>query len=185
MGKPGLATVVAGHGPQAQQHHARIEDIIEIAGLSCAGSQPVLVQGRRFLGAHRDKRKPDGPRRSTSRCSRRLSLLSLRSLLALPLLPVSSVAVKRFNGLWGWRNGTMNRTRRTIGLSAFVMLVVLGTGWAVERASHTPGAAAVSEPAMARDAVAAPVSREPMDVQPVATDSSQEYDRSDLLLSQG
>jgi hypothetical protein len=79
----------------------------------------------------------------------------------------------------------MNRTRRTIGLSAFVMLVVLGTGWAVERASHTPGAAAVSEPAMARDAVVAPVSREPLDVQPVATDSSQEYDRSDLLLSQG
>ncbi|OLC63566.1 MAG: hypothetical protein AUH76_05965 [Candidatus Rokubacteria bacterium 13_1_40CM_4_67_11] len=82
----------------------------------------------------------------------------------------------------------MNRTRRTIGLSAFTMLIVLGTGWTLEKASsnsHTQGGAAVSEPAKASDAAAAPVSREPLDVQPAATDSSPAYDRSDLLLSQG
>jgi len=79
-----------------------------------------------------------------------------------------------------------NRTRRTIGLSAFVVLVVLGTGWAIEKASsnsHRQGGAAVSEPAKANDAVTTPLSREPLDVQPAATDS--EYDRSDLILSQG
>jgi hypothetical protein len=82
----------------------------------------------------------------------------------------------------------MNGTRRTIGLSAFVMLVVLGTGWALEKASsysHTQSGAAVSKPAKASDAVTAPVSREPFDVQPAATHSSPEYDRSDLILSQG
>jgi hypothetical protein len=82
----------------------------------------------------------------------------------------------------------MNRTRRTIGLSAFVMLVVLGTGWALEKASsnsHKQGGAAVSEPAKASDAVTTPLAREPLDVQPAATDSSPEYDRSDLILSQG
>jgi ABC-type oligopeptide transport system substrate-binding subunit len=74
----------------------------------------------------------------------------------------------------------MNRTRRTIGLSVFVMLVVLGTGWALERKassnSHRQGGAEVTEPAK---------SSEPSDVKPAATDSNQEYDRSDLLLSQG
>lgn len=82
----------------------------------------------------------------------------------------------------------VNRTRRTIGLSAFVMLVVLGTGWALEKASsnsHRQSGAAVNEPAKASDAVTTPLSREPMEVQPAATDSSPEYDRSDLLLSQG
>lgn len=77
-------------------------------------------------------------------------------------------------------------TRRTIGISALVMLVVLGTGWALERAAsspHTQGGAAVSEPAKGRDALTTPAP-EPFDVQPAATDS-QEYDRSDLLLSQG
>ena len=55
----------------------------------------------------------------------------------------------------------MNRTRRTIGLSAFVMLAVLGTGWALEKASsnsRTKDGAAVSEPAKASDAI--PTSRE-------------------------
>jgi hypothetical protein len=82
----------------------------------------------------------------------------------------------------------MNRTRRTLGVSAFVVLAVLGTGWALERASSSPhrqGGSAVSEPAKASDAVTVPVSREPLDVQPAATDSSPEYDRSDLILSQG
>jgi hypothetical protein len=82
----------------------------------------------------------------------------------------------------------MNRTRRTLGVSAFVVLTVLGTGWALEKASsssHRQGGAAVSEPGTASDAVPMPASREPLDVQPAATDSSPEYDRSDLILSQG
>lgn len=74
----------------------------------------------------------------------------------------------------------MNRTRRTIGLSVFVMLIVLGTGWALEKKassnSQRQGGAPVTEPAKAS---------EPSEVTPAATDSNQEYDRSDLLLSQG
>ena len=74
----------------------------------------------------------------------------------------------------------MNRTRRTIGLSVFVMLVVLGTGWALEKKassnSQRQGGTATTEPAKAS---------EPSDVKPAATDSDQEYDRSDLPLSQG
>jgi len=82
---------------------------------------------------------------------------------------------------------TMNRTRRTIGLSALVILVVLGTGWALEKAasSHAQRGTAVIEPATASDAVTTPLSVEPGDVQPAATEPSQEYDRSDLLLSLG
>ena len=75
---------------------------------------------------------------------------------------------------------TMNKTRRTIGLTALVMLVGVGTGWTLAKASsNSPakGGAVVSEPAS--DAGTRPVSREPVDV-PAA-----EYDRSDLLLSQG
>jgi hypothetical protein len=77
-----------------------------------------------------------------------------------------------------------NRTRRTIGLSAFVVLVVLGTGWALEKASsnaHRKGGAAASQ----SDAATTPLSHEPVNAQPPTTDSSPEYDRSDLLLSQG
>lgn len=82
----------------------------------------------------------------------------------------------------------MSKTRRTIVLSAFVILAVLGTGWALEKAASTArthGGGAVSEPAKASDAVITPVSGEPLDAQPPATDSNQEYDRSDLILSQG
>jgi len=82
----------------------------------------------------------------------------------------------------------MNRTWRTIGLSAFVMLVVLGTGWALEKpssSSRTQGGAAVSDPAKESDAVPTTPSREPSQVHPAATGSSPEYDRSDLILSQG
>jgi hypothetical protein len=63
----------------------------------------------------------------------------------------------------------MNKTRRTIGLSALVILMVLGTGWALEKAAsnaHRQGGAAVSEPAKANDAVTAPSSQEPKDEQP-------------------
>ena len=78
----------------------------------------------------------------------------------------------------------MNRTRRMIGLSVLVvMLVVLGTGWALERASthsqlhRTPA----DEPAKASNPAITPVMGDPVDV-PAATD---EYDRSDLILMQG
>jgi hypothetical protein len=78
---------------------------------------------------------------------------------------------------------TMSRTTwRKISVSAFVVFAVLGTGWVVERASsnaHMQGGAAISESVKATDAVVTPVS------QPAATNSSEEYDRSDLLLSQG
>ena len=80
----------------------------------------------------------------------------------------------------------MNRTRRTIGFSAFAMLVVLGGGWALEKAhsnSQRQGGAAVVEPA--NDAATTPLSDEPLNVQSAPADSSPEYDRSDLLLIQG
>lgn len=80
----------------------------------------------------------------------------------------------------------MNKTRRMIGLSALVILVVLGTGWALAKASGShPPRGAVSEPAKPSDAVTTPSSLELRDTQPAATESSQEYDRSDLLLIQG
>ena len=75
-------------------------------------------------------------------------------------------------------------TWRKIGVSAFVVLVVLGTGLALERTSSTAdmqGGAAISESANTIDAVPTPVSP----VQPAATSANEEYDRSDLLLSQG
>ena len=71
----------------------------------------------------------------------------------------------------------MSNARRMIGLSAFVALVGLGTGWALGTTlsnSRMQTGTAASESAMASQAVNA---------QP--TDSSQEDDRSDLLLSQG
>ena len=71
----------------------------------------------------------------------------------------------------------INRTRRAIGLSAFLILVAMGTGWALARTSSVTAndRPAVSEPA--RDD-----SRRP-GIQPAATEP--EYDRSDLLLSLG
>jgi len=86
----------------------------------------------------------------------------------------------------------MNRTRRTIGVGAFIMLAVLGTGWALEKASsnsRTQGGTAVIEPTKTGDTVTAPLTRAPQDEsaggQAATTDSSPEYDRSDLILSQG
>jgi hypothetical protein len=67
----------------------------------------------------------------------------------------------------------MNRTGRTIVLSAVVMLV-LGTDWALERAFsnyHLDGG--VTEPAQPSDSATPPLaSCEPSDM-PSATDSSQ------------
>ena len=82
----------------------------------------------------------------------------------------------------------MSQTRGTIGISAFVVLVACSTGWAVEKVpsnSHAQGEAKGTEPAKATEAVVTPVSRESLDLRPGSTDSSQEYDRSDLILSQG
>lgn len=82
----------------------------------------------------------------------------------------------------------MSKTLRALGISAFVMLVVCSTGWAVEKRSsnsHSQVGAVVAETATENDAVTEPVSRESLDLRPGATDPSQEYDRSDLILSQG
>jgi len=81
----------------------------------------------------------------------------------------------------------MDRTRRTIGISAFVILAVLSTSWALERGYSNRSQArgtAIDEPASS-DADASPVSNEPMDEPSPTTDSTPEYDRSDLILSQG
>ena len=78
------------------------------------------------------------------------------------------------------------KAQRTIGLGAFVLLVGLGTGWALGTTRsnpHTQGGAAVSESAKASEAVTVSPDRKPANARP--TDSSPEYDRSDLLLSQG
>lgn len=86
----------------------------------------------------------------------------------------------------------MNKTRRIIGVGAFIMLAVLGAGWALEKASsssRTHGGAAVVEPTKTGDAVTAPLTRTPQDESAggaaATIDSSPEYDRSDLILSQG
>ena len=68
----------------------------------------------------------------------------------------------------------ITRARRTIGF-ALVVLLALGTGWVVEKAirgPHSHDGAATGEPAKLNDSV-----------RPAATD--QDYDRSDLILSQG
>ena len=81
----------------------------------------------------------------------------------------------------------MNKTRWMIALGVLVTFVVLGTDLVLEKAFsnyHPQGAAAVIEPVKASDAATAPLPLEPIDM-PAATDSAQEYDRSDLLLSQG
>jgi len=80
----------------------------------------------------------------------------------------------------------MNKARQMVSLSAFVGLVALGTGWALGTTlsnSRTQNAAAVSESAKASEPVTVSPDRKPVNAQP--TDSSPEYDRSDLQLSQG
>jgi len=73
---------------------------------------------------------------------------------------------------------TMDSTRRTIGLALFIIFAVVGSGWAVEKAfikSYARGGAPVVEPARAPLTPSAT---------PAAT-NDVEYDRSDLILSQG
>jgi len=79
----------------------------------------------------------------------------------------------------------MTRTQRTIGIGAFVMLAVLGTGWALEKGYSSQRGVASDEPSAQTDPINAPDSIQPADEQPAAGGASQEYDRSDLLLSQG
>ena len=64
------------------------------------------------------------------------------------------------------------------------MLGVLGTGWALEKGYSSQRGVASDEPSTQTDPVNAPDSTQPMDEQP-ASGASQEYDRSDLILSQG
>lgn len=89
----------------------------------------------------------------------------------MPLIPLSESTTLQ-------REGTeMTKTRRIVA-AGFVMVVTLGTAWAYERTQGThpryPGAV---------DAVVAPANPVPPDA-PV-TDYVQEYDRSDLVLTQG
>jgi hypothetical protein len=79
---------------------------------------------------------------------------------------------------------TMNKTRRAIGLTALVILVGLGAGWALEQAysAQAQRGLDIREPAKPSEGSVTPISVEPSDVQPVTTEPSQEYDRSDLLL---
>ena len=80
----------------------------------------------------------------------------------------------------------MNSTRRTIGIAVLTLVAVLGTGWILEQAfsnSQRPSA----ESTMTIDT--APVTSAPATgsapAHPATTDSLPEYDRSDLILSQG
>jgi hypothetical protein len=81
----------------------------------------------------------------------------------------------------------MNKTRRMIGLIALVILVVVGTAWALDRAynAQAPRGFDNSEPGRPSDGAVTPISVEPADARPAASEPSQEYDRSDLLLSLG
>ena len=60
----------------------------------------------------------------------------------------------------------MTRTQRTIGISAFVMLAVLGTGWALEKGYSSQRGFASDEPSAESDPINAPDSTQPMDEQP-------------------
>jgi len=79
------------------------------------------------------------------------------------------------------RTMKMNKTRRAIGLTALFILIVLGTGWALEKAysAQANRGIDISEPAKPSEGAVTPASVEPSDMQPAAT---EEYDRSDLLL---
>ena len=75
----------------------------------------------------------------------------------------------------------MDRTRRIIVVWAGIMLVVLGTGWALEKAfsgSHPHAGATIGEPKSEGDTVTAPLTRGPRDESvdrpTLPTDSSPE-----------
>jgi hypothetical protein len=74
----------------------------------------------------------------------------------------------------------MDGIRSTIAIGAFIVLAVLGTGWALERVSgvsHRSGGGAVLTPTS--DTVTAPAPEQFVGAPAI------EFDRSDLILSQG
>ena len=77
----------------------------------------------------------------------------------------------------------MSKTQRAIAIGTVILLAALGTGWTLEKGpSHrrAGGAAAVSDsPTTISPAASTPESTPPAPI------PSEEYDRSDLLLSQG
>ena len=80
----------------------------------------------------------------------------------------------------------MSMTRRTIGVGAFIVLAVIGTGWAVDKAANnsqvrTGVSVEVTTP---MDPATTSSRDESAGAGPVG-DTSPEYDRSDLFLSQG
>ena len=86
----------------------------------------------------------------------------------------------------------LNMTRRAVGIGAVIVLAVLGTGWALEKAassSRTHGGAGVIERTRTGDTDGAPRTGAPPNaaaVRPTPTTVSiQEHDRSDLILVQG
>jgi hypothetical protein len=86
----------------------------------------------------------------------------------------------------------MTMTRRAVGIGAVIVLAVLGTGWALEKAassSRTHGGAGGIERTRTGDTAGAPRTGAPPNdaaVRPTpTTDSIQEHDRSDLILVQG
>lgn len=75
----------------------------------------------------------------------------------------------------------MTGTGRAIGVGAFIMLAVLGTAWALE---HRHPISPTGDGAAGGGGVPGTVAPQPSGAGR-ATDSQPEYDRSDLLLSQG
>ena len=76
----------------------------------------------------------------------------------------------------------MSKTQRAIAIGTVILLAALGTGWTLEKGpSHRRegGVPAVSDSPTIPPASAAPASTPPTPA------PSEEYDRSDLLLSQG
>jgi len=80
----------------------------------------------------------------------------------------------------------MSMTRRTIGIGAFIVLAVIGTGWAIDKAAtNSQARTGVSvEVTTPMDPAMTPFTDESGGARPAA-DTSPEYDRSDLQLSQG
>jgi hypothetical protein len=78
----------------------------------------------------------------------------------------------------------MSKTQRAIGIGTLVLLAALGTGWTLEKApSHRR---AQSDPAVSDSTTTiAPVFAVPESAPAAVPAPSEEYDRSDLLLSQG
>jgi hypothetical protein len=80
----------------------------------------------------------------------------------------------------------VNRARRRVGLRVLVVFLALGTGWLLERAirgPHALGGAPIGEPRSNGGAATGAPAPPSGGVRPASTEP--EYDRSDLILSQG